>query len=88
MQIFQRGVNESVVIGRDVVVTVLDIQPHCVRIAVRNPEASPAYIEQTLFFDPRDDGESSSNSDTYAHEESLYCFDEELELSGSHLGSW
>ncbi len=51
MQVFQRGVNESLMIGEDVVVTVLEIQPHCVRIAVENPEATPAYREETLYFD-------------------------------------
>ncbi len=49
MQVYQRGLNESLVIGHDVVVTVLDIQPHCVRIGIQDPEAIPPYWEETLY---------------------------------------
>jgi len=54
MQIFQRGVNESLVIGCDVVVTVLNIQPSCVRLGIHDPNSFPAYWEETLFLE--DDG--------------------------------
>lgn len=81
MQIFQRGVNESLVIGRDVVVTVLEIQPHCVRIAVQDPEGSPSYYEETLFLEGGDD-------DCEPEEMDAADLDEELQLSGSPVRSW
>ena len=89
MQVFQRGVNESLVIGQDVVITVLDIQPHCVRIAVQDPEASPAYYEQTLFFDDGNDKGFSEEAESFSFQkEDAFCFEEEPELTGSHLSSW
>lgn len=81
MQVFQRGVNESLVIGPDVVITVLDIQSHCVRIAVQNPAASPSYYEETLFLDGGDD-------DCDPEASTIACFEDELELSGSHTSGW
>lgn len=51
MQVFQRGVNESLMIGANVVVTILEITPHCVRIAVENPDATPSYREEVLYLD-------------------------------------
>lgn len=81
MQVFQRGVNESLVIGRDVVVTVLEIQPHCVRIAVQNPDAVPSYYEETLYFEEGDDDGSAEANEAE-------CFDRELELSGHALRAW
>ncbi len=88
MQVFQRGVNESLVIGREVVITVLDIQPHCVRIGVRDPEASPSYYEETLFLDDRDDDGPSSEQDVSCFDDELECFEDDLELTGSRLGCW
>lgn len=54
MQVYQRGLNESLIIGHDVIVTVLDIQPHCVRIAIQDPESIPPYREETLYLDQGD----------------------------------
>ena len=54
MRIFQRGVNEGLVIGRNVVVTVLEIQSTWVRLGIRDPNSSPDYWEETLFVE--DDG--------------------------------
>ncbi len=88
MQVFQRGVNESLVIDQDVIITVLDIQPHCVRIGVRNPDACPAYYEKTLYFDNGEESEPSYKPSGFPFEAESYCFEEELELTGSHLGSW
>lgn len=51
MHIFQRGVNQSLVIGQDMVITVLDIQPHCVRLGITDPDAIPPYWEETLYLD-------------------------------------
>jgi carbon storage regulator CsrA len=50
MHIFQRGVDESLVIGDDVTVTVLDVQPDSVRLGINDPNQFPAYWEETLYF--------------------------------------
>jgi carbon storage regulator CsrA len=55
MHIFQRGVNESLMIGPNVVVTVLEVTPCCVRIAVRNSGATPSYREETIYLEADDD---------------------------------
>jgi carbon storage regulator CsrA len=54
MQTFLRGVNESLVIGHDVVVTVLEIQSTWVRLGIRDPKADPAYWEETVYLDDDD----------------------------------
>lgn len=51
MQVFQRGVDESLVIGHDVVVTVLEILPSCVRLGITDPNNIPEYWEETLYFE-------------------------------------
>lgn len=83
MQVFQRGVNESLVIGQGMVVTVLEIQPHCVRIAVRNPEADPSYYEETLFLEENED---DCSIDLFDED----CAEHDLELigSGSGIDAW
>ncbi len=63
MQVYQRGLNQSLIIGHDVVVTVLDIQPHCVRISIQDPEAIPPYWEETLYLD---DGDTETDDLTLA----------------------
>ena len=65
MQIFQRGVNESLKIGCDVVVTVLEIQPDCVRLGIKNPKATPAYWEETIFIDGDDGGNADVEAESY-----------------------
>jgi carbon storage regulator CsrA len=51
MQMITRRVNESLVIGSDIHVTVLDICENSVRLAISSPEAIPPYWEQTLYWD-------------------------------------
>jgi carbon storage regulator CsrA len=55
MQILQRGINQSVVIGEDLVVTVLEIQPSFVRLGINDPNSNPAYREETLFVNDDED---------------------------------
>lgn len=85
MHIFQRGVNESLMIGPKVVVTVLEITPHCVRLAVEDPDGTPSYREETIYLE----GEVSLDSD-----DSVYAVNEsesgrhERALSGSRYLGW
>jgi len=48
MRIFERGHDESLVIGNDVTVTVLEIQPDRVRLAITQTGATPDYREEIL----------------------------------------
>jgi carbon storage regulator CsrA len=59
MQMITRRVNESLVIGSDIHVTVLDICENCVRLAISSPKNFPQYWEQTLYWDqaPEEDQE-------------------------------
>lgn len=75
MQVFQRGVNESLMIGANVVVTVLEITPHCVRIAVENPDSTPSYREEVLYLDQCDAKSQHDN-------------DAELVVSGPRYLGW
>lgn len=59
MQVFQRGVDESLVIGQDVVVTVLEIQPSCVRLGITDPNNIPEYWEETLYLEDVEEEGSS-----------------------------
>jgi carbon storage regulator CsrA len=58
MQVFQRGVDESLVIGHDMVVTVLEIMPNCVRLGITDPNNDPEYWEETLFLDTENEDSS------------------------------
>jgi carbon storage regulator CsrA len=58
MQVFQRGVDESLIIGHDVVVTVLEILPTCVRLGITDPNNVPEYWEETLFLDTENEDSS------------------------------
>jgi carbon storage regulator CsrA len=59
MQVFQRGVDESLVIGHEVKVTVLEIMPSCVRLGITDPNNVPEYWEETLFVDDTENEDSS-----------------------------
>ena len=61
MRVFQRGVDECLVIGQDVVVTVLDVQPDSVRLGISDSRSSPSYWEQTLYFGEDDLDEEGSS---------------------------
>jgi carbon storage regulator CsrA len=50
MQMITRRVNESLVIGSDIHVTVLDICKNSVRLAISSPKHDPQYWEQTLYW--------------------------------------
>jgi carbon storage regulator CsrA len=51
MRVFLRGVNEGLVIDHEMEVTVLEIQPDHVRLAITSPRETPSYREETLFID-------------------------------------
>jgi carbon storage regulator CsrA len=72
MQMITRRVNESLVIGGDIHVTVLDICKDRVRLAISSPETFPSYWEQTLYWDQ-------------AHQEQREELDEERETAESLL---
>ena len=59
MQVFHCGVHESLEIGHDVVVTVLEITPSWVRLGISDPNNIPEYWEETLFLEDAE-GEGSS----------------------------
>ncbi len=52
MIVLTRQQNESLHIGDNVKVTVLDVQEHGVRLGISAPDQSPAYWEQTIFTNP------------------------------------
>lgn len=54
MQYITRAVNESLVIGDDIHVTVLDIHDNQVRLAISSPHDVPSYWEQTLTWEPNE----------------------------------
>lgn len=43
------GVNEGLVIGDNIVVTVLEIDGDLVRISISDPQNDPPYREQTVY---------------------------------------
>jgi carbon storage regulator CsrA len=49
-----RQVNEGLVIGEDIHVTVLDIRADHVRLAISSPNDEPSYWEETLYWEPAD----------------------------------
>ena len=55
MQVIARSANEGLVIGDDIVVTVLEIQSNFVRLGIETPNQAPFYREETLYFGD-DDG--------------------------------
>ena len=50
MRVYTRGVDEGLMIGETVQVNVLDVQTNCVRLAIIDPDASPTYREEVLYF--------------------------------------
>ncbi|OYW14297.1 MAG: hypothetical protein B7Z55_15900 [Planctomycetales bacterium 12-60-4] len=46
MRVFQRGVDESLVIGDEVVVTVLEVLHDSVRLGITDPSGTPGYLEE------------------------------------------
>ncbi|MBC8115084.1 MAG: carbon storage regulator [Candidatus Saccharimonas sp.] len=74
MRVYTRGVDECLVIGNSVQVSILEVQTDCVRLAIIDPDASPAYREEILYL-PSDDGDCDL-SDNFLTE-----YDPSLELS-------
>jgi carbon storage regulator len=52
MQMITRQVNEGVVIGDDIHVTVLEIREESVRLGISSPHEIPSYREETLYWEP------------------------------------
>ena len=50
MRIITRQVNEGIVIGDDIHVTVLDIHEDHVRLAISRPDSNPSYWEETVYW--------------------------------------
>ncbi len=48
MQVIARSANEGLVIGDDIVVTVLEIQSTFVRLGIETPKQAPYYREEIL----------------------------------------
>ena len=51
MRIMTRQVNQGVVIGEDIHVTVLEIHEDHVRLAISSPHDIPSYWEQTVYWE-------------------------------------
>jgi carbon storage regulator CsrA len=51
MRVFLRGVNEGLMIDDEWEVTVLEIQPDHVRLAIVSPRETPSYREETIFIE-------------------------------------
>ena len=51
MQIISRRVNESLVIGDEIHVTVLEIRDDHVRLAISSPSECPSYWEETVYWE-------------------------------------
>jgi|GEM_PF-672028 carbon storage regulator CsrA len=69
MQMITRRVNESLVIGSDIHVTVLDICKNFVRLAISSPKHDPQYWEQTLYWDDaQEDDQEELVADAQASE--------------------
>jgi carbon storage regulator CsrA len=52
MQTFTRQVNQGLVIGDNLHVTVLEIQENHVRIGITCPDSDPPYWEEILYAEP------------------------------------
>lgn len=52
MHILTRQVNQGIVIGESLQVTVLEIHEDRVRLGFSSPGESPSYWEKTLYLDP------------------------------------
>ncbi len=48
MHVISRREREGIVINNNIVVTVLEIEEDCVRIAIESPSEVPAYREEVL----------------------------------------
>lgn len=51
MQLISRRVNEGIIIGEDIRVTVLEIHEDRVRLGINSPNDIPQYWEETLYLE-------------------------------------
>lgn len=63
MQVFLRGVDESLLIGDDVTVTVLEVLSAAVRLGITDPNSVPSYWEETLYLEESGEGSSLELAD-------------------------
>ncbi len=54
MHVLTRGVDQGVVIGDNTEVTVMEIGPDFVRVAIESPDLDPPYRERTLRVEPKE----------------------------------
>jgi carbon storage regulator len=54
MQVISRRENESLVLGEDIFVTVLEVRTYHVRLAISSPRSTPSYWEETLSWMPEE----------------------------------
>ena len=83
MRVYTRGVDEGLMIGETVQVNVLDVQTNCVRLAIIDPDASPTYREEVLYF-PSQDFESVSDETSCNAYDDDFTF-EDFQDEGSRL---
>ena len=62
MQVIARSANEGLVIGDDIVVTVLEIHSKFVRLGIETPNRAPFYREEVLHYGD-DDGNWLATTD-------------------------
>ena len=55
MRIITRQVNEGIMIGDDIHVTVLEIGEDHVRLAISTASSTPSYREETVYWDQESD---------------------------------
>ncbi len=54
MRVFQRGINEGLIIDDHLEIKVLEIQADHVRLAITSPHEFPSYREETIYLDDSD----------------------------------
>ena len=65
MEVFSRRENERLLIGDDVVVTVLQVERQYVRLSIECPRLTPAYREEILY---KSDDQKSTESELSEYE--------------------
>lgn len=58
MQIYTRGENQSLVINREITITVLAVYPDHVHIGINSPRNTPAYWETDLYLPDHADAQA------------------------------
>jgi carbon storage regulator CsrA len=83
MRVYTRGVDEGLVIGSNVQVNVLEVQPDCVRLAIIDPDASPSYREEVLYLPTNEDDCDMSDNVLTEYEPSCELSDDDSRLAFS-----